>query len=123
VYWGNALLERKSALFTATLYCQSIQAFKKGEKPASILQKYIEAILNHFGIANQCAGSATDAGSDAKSATAGAAAASLLWVLAEVRPGACHISCIGYLSPPPLPPFFVCALHSFEKNKYLFCAP
>jgi len=70
VYWGNALLERKSALLTATLYRPSIQAFKKGEKPASILQQYIKEILNYFGIANQCAGSVTDAGSNVKSATA-----------------------------------------------------
>jgi len=60
------------------LYRLSIHAFKKGEKPASILQQYIKAILNHFGIANQCAGSVTDAGSDVKSAAAGAAAESLL---------------------------------------------
>ena len=60
------------------LYRLSIQAFKKGEKPASILQQYIKAILNHFGIANQCVGSVTDAGSDVKSASAGAATESLL---------------------------------------------
>jgi len=74
VYWTESRLERKSALLAATLYRPSIKTFKKGEKPASIIRQYIDAILKHFGIDKQCAGSVMDAGSDVKSASAGAAA-------------------------------------------------
>ena len=73
VYSGNSRLERKSALLVATLYSLSVKAFKKGEKPASILRQYIDAILKHFGIEKQCAGSVTDASSHVKSVSAGAA--------------------------------------------------